>query len=201
MRYSTYSNDFKSGEDNDRLDTIVNGKIAEHFYAIQHVFSSVWNPLFQKASEPLNNMYSEVDQLDRSIRTLKSEMENQAKDQYKKVGFTCQLNAEKDIKNRWSGNEAASVEDKAHTIKLQTGRSNYDYICVNSFKIKAINKYKCTLEVSNGDNIKDYEVTVTVMKFNNFIDEVFEWQNGKSERVNADTLERFERYYGKKEIA
>jgi len=201
MRFNTYSTDFKTGEDNDRLDTIVNGKIGEHFYAIQHVFSNVWNPLFQKASEPLNNMYSEVEQLDRSIRILKSEMESQAKDQYKKVGFACQLNPEKYIKNQWSNEGAPELIDQNHTIRLQTGRSNYDYMYVNSFKIKAINKYKCTLEVSNGDNIKDYEVTVTAMKFNSFIDKVFEWQNGESEKAAASMTERFNRLYAKYENA
>ena len=201
MRFSTYSTDFKSGEDNDRLDTIVNGKIAEHFYAIQHVFSSVWNPLFKKASEPIDSMYSEVNQLDRSINVLRSEMESQAKEQYKKVGFACQLNPEKYIKNQWSGDGVPELVDQDYAIKLQTGRSNYDYMYINSFKIKAINKYKCTLEVSNGDKMKDYEVTVTAMKFNKFIDEVFAWQNGKSEKVAATVTERFNSRYAKCENA
>jgi hypothetical protein len=201
MKLSTYSQNIKSGEDNDMMDLIIAGKLADKFYTIQHEFLNVWSPLFRKASELHNKFHSELSQLNYSISDVERAVDEQAKSLYKQVGFNCQLNDEKYIHRPWESDDTPTLKDKKHRIKLQTGRSNYDYMLVNSFKIKSINKYKCTLEVSDGDDAKVHEVTVTVLKFDNFIEEVFEWQNGKSERVSANTIERFERYYGQKENA
>lgn len=196
MRLSAYSCDAKSGQDNDILDVVVAGKLADKFYTIENEFITVWNPLYKKASEPVNKLYSEIGELERGIRQIESDLKTQAKDKYKKIDFACELNMSKEIKHDWSA-DVHTLEDRDHHIKLQVGRSKYDYFWVKSFTIKAINKYKCTLEVSNNDSAnKRREYTVTIKKFDDFIDQVFDWQNGGSESAIASVTDSFERRYG-----
>ena len=202
MRFSSYSGNFRSGEDNDMLDLIIAGKVAEKFYTIEHEFINTWNPLFETASEPVNKMYSEVGQLEQSIYQIERDLVEEEKNLYKQVGFECKVNSKKEIKNRWNNEQPLAIEDEPHEIKLQFGRSKYEYMYVGYFKVKAINKYKCTLEIQT-QHSTDREVTVTMNQYNNFVEEVYRWQTSESQKRNQRELERFEELceYRKKQNA
>ena len=190
MRLNSYSSNLRSGDDNALLDLVISGKVAEKFYAIQHELINTWNPLFEKASEPVNKMYSDIGDLEQSINQIQRNIELEAKDAYKKVGFECTLNPRKEILNRWS-DEPTTIEDRPHEIRLQTGRSKWDYIYVGSFKVKAINKYHCTLDVTS-TNYTNREVKVTMNQYNEFVESVYAWQSTESEKYNSREMQRFE---------
>jgi hypothetical protein len=64
------------------------------------------------------------------------------------------------------------------------------------------NKYKTTLEITQANHystdavkVRTYEVTSA--KFDQFIQEVYEYQNGGSKKTNENTIIRFERNYKK----
>jgi hypothetical protein len=56
--------------------------------------------------------------------------------------------------------------------------------------------------VSNENNrLSNKEMTVTVNRFNEFIEHVYNWQNGGSESDSKYTTDRFNRRYAKQENA
>ena len=84
-----------------------------------------------------------------------------------------------------------------YNIKLSTGRSKWDYVYAKAFKVIKTNKYKTTLEVTLGDD-KIVEHTVTARSFNDFIDEVYNWQTERSKEHNDKMTERFNTRYATK---
>jgi hypothetical protein len=194
--YSSRAN----GKETDLLaDVQIFGAVASKFHEIENMMISEWHPAFVEIYKDLNKMERECSDLSVTISNTKSQIANEAKDQYKKVGFSCELNTKKYINRNYDTNEV-TLEDIKHQIKLQIGRSKWDYVYVSAFKVKELNKYKCTLEFSN-DSRSDKEVTITIKRFNEFIDDVFNWQNGGSESDSKYTTDRYNRQYAKKENA
>lgn len=180
-------------------DVQIFGAVAAKFQEIENKFKHEWSPTFLEIYREANKMESECSDLRTMISNTKSEIANEEKNQYKKVGFSCELNTKKYINRNYDTGEV-TLEDMKHKMKLQTGRSNYDYVYVSAFKVKELNKYKCTLEFST-DSQPAREVTITIKRFNEFIDDVYHWQNGGSESDSKYTTDRYNRQYAKKENA
>jgi len=181
-------------------DVQIFGAVAAKFQEIENLFIYEWGPAFTEIYNELNKMERECSDLSTTISNTKSEIASEAKNQYKKAGFFCKLNTKKYIHTNWDTNDV-TLQDIDHQIKLQIGRSNYDYVYASAFKVKEINKYKCTLQISNSHGVLDKEFTVTIKRFNQFIDDVFNWQNGGSESDSKYTIDRFNRRYAKQENA
>lgn len=196
--YSSRAN----GKEIDLLaDVQIFGAVAAKFHEIESMMIEVWHPAFIEMYSEFNKMETECSNLSYMISNTKYEITNEAKNQYRKAGFSCEINTAKDIHTNWDTNEVTLI-DKKHEIKLQIGRSKWDYVYVSAFKVKEINKYKCILEVSNENNrLSNKEMTVTVNRFNEFIEHVYNWQNGGSESDSKYTTDRFNRRYAKQETA
>lgn len=193
LRLSKSSSSMNSGEDNDIADLIIAGKVAQSFYAIEHMLIKVWNPMFREIESAYYKFQSEVDDIERGIRQIEYDQRDADKARYKMKGFSCKINTKKDIIRDWDA-DTVELVDLDHSIKLQWGRSRYEYVFLTSFKIKDINKYKCTLEYT----IREYpdaikEVTMTIKKLDEFIDTVYEWQNGGSIAQNKREEERYQK--------
>ena len=76
-------------------------------------------------------------------------------------------------------------------------RINENDVYAKAFKVIKTNKYKTTLEVTLGDD-KILEHTVTARSFNDFIDEVYNWQTERSKEHNDKMTERFNTRYATK---
>jgi hypothetical protein len=196
--YSSRAN----GKETDLLaDVQIFGAVASKFHEIENMMISEWHPAFVEIYKDFNKMEMECNNMNSMIYTTKQEIINESKNQYRKAGFSCELNAKKDIHTNWDTNEVTLI-DKKHEIKLQIGRNRFDYVYVSAFKVKEINKYKCILEVSNENNrLSNKEFTITAKRYDEFINEVFNWQNGGSESDSKYTTDRFNRRYAKQETA
>jgi hypothetical protein len=190
-------------DENTLLDVQVFGAVANKLHFIQHEFINVWYPAMLEIENPLGNLNDEIYLIEQSIRETEANMKNDVIETYKKPGFECTLNPKLDIVRDWVDGKYTEYELKEvrHEIKLSFGRSNYDYVYVNSFKVQKINKYKAWIEViSNLDKpvVRTQIFEVSTKKFNDFIQDVYEWQNGGSERKASGMKILFEKYYATK---
>jgi len=190
-------------DENTLLDVQVFGAVANKLHFIQHEFINVWYPAMLEIENPLGNLNDEIYLIEQSIRETEANMKNDVIETYKKPGFECTLNPKLDIVRDWVDGKYTEYELKEvrHEIKLSFGRSNYDYVYVNSFKVQKINKYKAWIEViSNLDKpvVRTQIFEVSTKKFNDFIQDVYEWQNGGSERKASGMKILFETYYATK---
>lgn len=191
-----YGSSASTKDENTLADVQIFGAVASKLGVIEYEFKNNWRPTIESITTPVDNLYSEISKLEYSVRDIKNSLAQEEKDTYKKAGFACKIKPSMQIVTNWDkeGNprELKEVEKE---IKLSTGRSNYDYAYVNSFKVVKTNKYKTTLEIVYKDRKVEYEVTAN--KFNAFIDDVYEWQNVQCDRESARNKERYENFYKK----
>lgn len=191
-----YGSSASTKEENTLADVQIFGAVASKLSAIEYEFKNNWRTAIENITNPVNAFYSEISKLEYSVRDVRNSLVVEEKETYKKAGFDCKIKPSMQIVTNWDkeGNprELKEVEKE---IKLSTGRSNYDYVYVNSFKVVKTNKYKTTLEIGYKDRKVEYEVTAN--KFNAFIDAVYEWQNAQCDRESARNKERYENFYKK----
>ena len=106
-------------------DVQIFGAVAAKFQEIENKFKYEWSPAFLEIYREANKMERECSDLRVTISNTKSEIANEAKNQYKKVGFSCELNTKKYIKRTYEKDDD-TLEDVKHQMKLPRGRSNYD---------------------------------------------------------------------------
>lgn len=195
-KLSWYSTTAKSDDANILLDVEIFGALASKFSLIEYEFVNNWSPTFQDIYNPLSDMESEIYAIDRSIRQIESDIRTGELNRYKQPGFSCTLNKELSIERNWeSEDKHYELLEKDHGAQLIIGRSKWAYLNVISFKVIKTNKYKTTLEVISLNLTEPAIYEVTANKFESFIEEVFYWQNGKSESQNAETKDRFAKRY------
>ena len=184
-------------------DLQIFGAIAANLSKIEHEFINNWKPSFNEIEDGTKQLNTEIYGIKNTIHQLKNEIKQEDLNRYKKEGFSLTLDKYLDISRDW---EKESVEyelvEKDPAIKLQTGRSNYDYVHVAAFKVLKTNKYKTTLEVvrtnhhpTDPTRISTHEVTAA--KFDQFIQEVYDWQNGGSKLNTERVMARFNSHYKK----
>lgn len=195
VKMNWYGSSATVDEENTRLDVEIFGAIASKLHVIEYQFLNVWSPAFMEIDTPLETMQIEIRDIERSIRQAESDIRVKELNNYKQVGFECTLNKRLDCEINWDlEDHSYELKERDHHIQLSFGRSNYDYVLVNSFKVLTINKYKASIEIINNDgpNFGVYEVSAK--KFNDFIEKVYNWQNSGSEKYANDSRERFKRY-------
>lgn len=184
-------------------DVQIFGAVAANLSKIEHEFINNWKPSFMTIEDGTRQLNTEIYGIKDAIAQLKSEIRQEDLDRYKKEGFSLTLDKYLDVDRNWDiENSEYELIEKDARIKLQIGRSNHDYVQVSGFKILKTNKYKTTLEVSvtnyrstDPTHVRTYEVTSA--KFDQFIQEVYDWQNGGSKETNDRAKARFERNYKK----
>lgn len=198
-----YGSSATSSDQNILNDLQIFGAIAANLSKIEHEFINNWKPSFNEIEDGTKQLNTEIYGIKNTISQLKSEIKQEDLNRYKKEGFSLTLDKYLDIVREW---EKESVEyelvEKDPAIKLQTGRSNYDYVCVAAFKVLKTNKYKTTLEVVRTthhptDPTRTSTHEVTAAKFDQFIQEVYDWQNGGSKLNTERVMARFNSHYKK----
>jgi hypothetical protein len=200
-RMNFYGSSANVSDQNILNDVQVFGAIAANLSKIEHEFMNDWKPSFNAIEDGCKQLNTEIYGIQDTINQVKSEIRQDGLNRYKKEGFSLTIDKYLDIERVW-GKENIEYElvEKDARIKLQTGRSNHDYVYVSDFKIIKTNKYKTTLEVvhtkfNSADKVKVHTYEVTSAKFDQFIQEVYEWQNGGSKKNNESVTNRFEKNY------
>lgn len=169
------------------------GRICQNYETIKDLFLNNWSKRCKEISIALRQLQSPIDALHRSIRELESDIENDQKASFMKPGFSLKLKSYKSIE--WVRSEDYSsndreLQDKPGELKLQTGRSKYDYTFVREFTVnkKVGYKYELTI-VDYGGNTRNYQVTTK--QFEDFIDKVVSWQNKDAQEKSDYAVKRF----------
>ena len=185
-------------EENILNDVQIFGAVAAKLAWIEYEFLNNWRPKLLEINKPIQEMQSEIRKIDSSIHDIKYKIRQEGIDTYKTEGFSCTITPALNIEMDWEAEARPYIlKSSIPSIKLSTGRSKWDYVYAKAFKVIKTNKYKTTLEVTLGDD-KIVEHTVTARSFNDFIDEVYNWQTERSKEHNDKMTERFNTRYATK---
>ena len=193
-----YGSSATTQEENILNDVQIFGAVAAKLAWIEYEFLNNWRPKLLEINKPIQEMQSEIRKIDSSIHDIKYKIRQEGIDTYKTEGFSCTITPALNIEMDWEAEARPYIlKSSIPSIKLSTGRSKWDYVYAKAFKVIKTNKYKTTLEVTLGDD-KIVEHTVTARSFNDFIDEVYNWQTERSKEHNDKMTERFNTRYATK---
>ena len=193
-----YGSSATTQEENILNDVQVFGAVAAKLAWIEYEFLNNWRPKLLEINKPIQEMQSEIRKIDSSIHDIKYKIRQEGIDTYKTEGFSCTITPALNIEMDWEAEARPYIlKSSIPSIKLSTGRSKWDYVYAKAFKVIKTNKYKTTLEVTLSDD-KVVEHTVTARSFNDFIDEVYNWQTERSKEHNDKMTERFNTRYATK---
>jgi hypothetical protein len=186
-------------EDQNSLNDLqVFGAVASKLSWIEYEFINNWRPRLMEINKPCDDMRSEIYSVERSIRDIEHKITQEGISKYKEVGFSCTIIPTLNIEVDWDDeNRPYILKGTIANIKLSIGRSRWDYVYAKSFKILKTNKYKTTLEVTLGDN-RIVEYTVSAKSFDNFIEQVYNWQTNFADKHNDKMTEKFNNNYASK---
>ena len=182
-----------NSDSNDIEYGIVIGRMCENYEAIKDLVMNDWTIKYKEMNSKRNNVFEPVNQLTSSIWALKNEIENDQKTSFMKPGFSLKLKTYKNIE--WVHSEDGDsnereLQDLPGEIKLQTGRSKYDYTFVREFKVNKKIGYKYDITVvDHSDRTRNYQVTEK--QFGEFIDHVVKWENTGAQQKTEKAVTRF----------
>jgi hypothetical protein len=193
-----YGSSATTQEENILNDVQIFGAVASKLAWIEYEFLNNWRPKLLEINKPVQEMLSEIRKIDSSIRDIKWKIRQEGIDTYKTEGFSCTIIPTLNIECDWNQESRPYIlKEYVTNIKLSIGRSKRDYVYAKSFKVIKTNKYKTILEVTLGnDNVVEH--TVTAKSFNDFIDEVYNWQTERSKEHNDKMTEKFNTRYATK---
>jgi hypothetical protein len=199
-----YGSSATTQEENILNDVRIFGAVAAKLAWIEYEFLNNWRPKLLQINKPVQEMSSEIRKIDSSIYDVKYKIRQEGIDTYKTEGFFCTITPILNIEMDWEAEKIDPSKGRPYilkssipNIKLSIGRSKWDYVHTKSFKVIKTNKYKTTLEVTLANN-SIVEHTVTAKSFNDFIDEVYNWQTERSKEHNDKTTEKFNTRYATK---
>lgn len=198
VKMNWYGSSARLEDENELLDVEVFGAVASKLSIISHEYMNNWYKSFQEIKKPVISMDTEIQGIERSIRQVESDIRTLEIDKYKQQGFHCTLNNKLVCARNWKSEEREyELKEESHNIKLSTGRSNYDYVWISDFKVIKSDRYKASIEViedkgKRTERVRVYEASAK--KFNDFIEEVYDWQNEGSQKVSEKAKESYDRY-------
>jgi hypothetical protein len=193
-----YGSSATTEDQNTLNDLQVFGAVAAKLSWIEYEFINNWRPRLMEINKPCDDMRSEIYSVEHSIRDIENKITQEGISKYKQAGFSCTIIPTLSIQTDWdSENRSYILKENIPNIKLSIGRSRWDYVCAKSFKVLKTNKYKTTLEVTLEDN-RTREYTVSAKSFDNFIEQVYDWQTRGAKIHNDKMTERFDNQYASK---
>jgi hypothetical protein len=193
-----YGSSATTKEENVLNDVQIFGAVASKLSWIEYEFINNWRPSLIEITKPIDEIRSEIYKIESSIRDIKNKIRQEGISSYKKEGFSCTVIPTLNIECDWRVEARPYIlKETIANIKLSIGRSKWDYIYAKSFKVIKTNKYKTTLEVTLGDDRVEQHI-VTAKSFDQFIDEVYDWQTQRAKDHNDKTTEKFNTHYATK---
>jgi type II secretory pathway pseudopilin PulG len=193
-RFVWYSGEVTTGEGCDRDYGILVGRISEKFDQTLSIVKDNVLPAYRKLEKDLEAVNSSLNELERSIRQLKQNIELESKAHYYKPGFHLKLKEFKILD--WVSADHGNSDERIlvsqpGSIKLIVGRSKYDNEWVREFKVIKKKGYKYELEVvTNWTDGKTKSVEVTEMRMQEFVDSVYYWETVDADKRTKRAEER-----------
>jgi hypothetical protein len=171
-------------------------KIYSNFDNISNMFLNEWYPKHRDIENKHVNAWKEYNDLQAALNSLQNEIKQDANDAMKQIGF--EIKSFKPVYNLdWEYDDNNERQYKITTrykvFKLQYGRSQYDDIYINGFKVlgKKGNKYNVEI-YREGYDTRIFNVLEK--KFELFVDNASEWENKKADENKAKIEERYKSY-------
>lgn len=151
------------------------------------------NNQIDKAHREYHNDYNTLKD---ALNKLANEISTDSKERMKEIGFEIKT-FKPDVTLNWDyteSNKEYYIHTRNKSIRLQYGRSQYDSISINGYKIlgKKGNKYQVEVIRDGSSTPQNYDVLEK--KFESFIEEVHEWESkiadSRKERTERDYAER-----------
>ena len=172
---------------------------ANNLKAIEDKWINDWYEKRRQIDKNDDTKSREYIDLKNALNSLRNEIIEDTRESMKQIGF--EIKKFKDVydldwdydkdENGSATKRIYKINTVAKAIKLQIGRSMYDTIYVNGFKVlgKKGNKYKIEAYRENFQNVFTYEVLEK--KFNSFTDEVSDWEANKADKRKNKTEESY----------
>ena len=194
----SYRPELDSREDNSKtvFYYTVMAKVADCFTAICNQYETVWLPIIEDLKAVKGNIYNEIYKVEREISNCEYEIAESEKEVYNKSGFECTLKSNYEYSQNDDG--VYYSNETPHTIRAQYGRSKWDYVYVNSFKVvnfpksrfgKVVIEYK-----GDAKDAKVRTIELTKQRFAEFIDSVYYWQSQGSDKRKNEIIDRITRW-------
>ena len=172
-------------------------KVYTNFDEISNKFLNEWYPKHRDIEDKHTNAWKEYNDLQSALKNLQNEIRNDATDAMKKIGFEIK-SFKPDYNLDWEydndNNERQyKITTRNKSFTLQHGRSQYDTVYVNGFKVLGKKGNKYNVEVyREGYDTRTYNVLEK--KFESFIENASEWENRKADENKAKIEERYKSY-------
>lgn len=190
MEWNSGSVSSKPDDKGHNLFGLMSG-IYANFEEITNKYLNEWYPTYRKNEKGNNDAWKEHNDLKIALDNLKNEIKNDSTEAMKVAGFTI-----KKFKERYSydwdyvdNKRVYKLTTGEQSLKLQIGRSMYDTTWVNGFKVLGKKGNKYNVEIYR-DGYPDRTYDVLEKKFESFIEEVSNWENGKADKYKAEAEQR-----------
>lgn len=193
-----YGSSATSKDENILNDVQVFGAVASKLAWIEYEFLNNWKPRLIEIGKISFNLEEEIRKINSSIYSTQYQIKQQGIESYKTEGFSCAITPTLNIERDYEAQGIIYLlKENIPNIKLSTGRSKWDYVYARSFKVIKTNKYKTTLEVTQSDD-RVIERIISARSFDQFIDEVYDWQTNKAKVHNDKMTQRYNSQYATK---
>jgi ribosomal protein L23 len=148
-----------------------------------------WRKEYKQIESDRAQFCTEYIDLKRALDNLSTEINRDTRETMKEIGFEIK-SFKSDVTLNWdykNSEKAYFIDTRKHNERLQFGRSQYDTIMVNGYKVlgKKGNKYKLEVHRDGANAPQIYEVLEK--KFEMFVDSVNDWENRSADARKAKT--------------
>ena len=152
-----------------------------------------WRKEYKQIESDRAQFCTEYIELKRALDNLNTEINRDTKEAMKEIGFEIK-SFKSDVTLNWDYKDYGKtyfIDTRKHSERLQFGRSQYDTIMVNGYKVlsKKGNKYKLEVYRDGANAPQIYEVLEK--KFESFVCEVSNWENHAADARKAKTERDF----------
>ena len=160
--------------------------------SVEDKWINEWYPKYNDIYDADHKVKSEYSELQTALSNLKSEIHIDYANSMKQKGFELKSFKQKyDLDWDYENNERVyKIVTSKQSIKVQYGRSQYDNIYVNGFKVLGKTGNKYNIEVYR-EGYPDKTYNVLEKKFDTFVDDVVNWENVQADKRKADTEKSF----------
>jgi len=146
-----------------------------------------WRKEYRQIESDRAQFCTEYNDLKKALDNLSTEINRDTREAMKEIGFEIK-SFKPDVTLNWdykSSEKAYFIDTRKHSERLQYGRSQYDAISVNGYKVlsKKGNKYK--LEVYRDGASAPQVYDVLEKKFDSFVDSVSYWESNSADARKA----------------
>jgi len=196
VELSWYGSRCKSTESEDLEYLKCLGEIATLLPTIEAEWHK-WYEDYKEYDSAKRVYYSAIDTTNRAIYDTKNLIGKAEIEQYKKVGFKCELKPKIECKRDWDVERGTFGDYKLYeepaSIRLEHGYGKWDYTYIDSFEIvKELKRSKMLVRIKPTNYTTEMEYELTPKFFEPFIQDVYNWQTSGAEEKSLNTYKFFD---------